>query len=159
MAAGGAAELTTDPDESARLMAVRREAFPAIESLGTLLVEDVAVPLDRMSAVFERVRELEERYDLIIPTACHAGDGNLHPAFAFQGDEVPEAVWNAAEELFEYALELGGTLSGEHGIGLLKRRWLKDELGDVQMAIQRQIKAVFDPAGILNPGKVFSPQS
>ena len=158
-AAGGAAELTTDPDESARLMAVRREAFPAIESLGTLLVEDVAVPLDRMSAVFERVRELEERYDLIIPTACHAGDGNLHPAFAFQGDEVPEAVWNAAEELFEYALELGGTLSGEHGIGLLKRRWLKDELGDVQMAIQRQIKAVFDPAGILNPGKVFSPQS
>ncbi|WP_448620363.1 FAD-binding oxidoreductase [Geodermatophilus sp. URMC 65] len=158
MAAGAVAEVTTDPEESARLMAVRREAFPAIESLGTLLVEDVAVPMDRMSAMFKRIRELEDRYDVIIPTACHAGDGNLHPAFAFPGDEVPEVVWKAAEALFEYALELGGTLSGEHGIGLLKRQWLKDELGDAQMAIQRQIKAAFDPAGILNPGKVFPPQ-
>ncbi|WP_432502876.1 FAD-binding oxidoreductase [Kineococcus arenarius] len=156
-AAGGDAELTTDPDEGARLMAVRRQAFPAIETLGTVLVEDVAVPLEAMSAVFARVRELEERYDLVIPTACHAGDGNLHPTFAFQGEGVPEVVWRAAGELFEFALEVGGTLSGEHGIGVLKRRWLGDELGEDQLDLQRRIKAVFDPAGILNPGKVFAP--
>ncbi len=156
-AAGGDAELTTDPEQGARLMAVRRQAFPAIETLGTLLVEDVAVPLEAMSAVFARVRELEERYGLVIPTACHAGDGNLHPTFAFRGEEVPEAVWRAAGELFQFALQVGGTLSGEHGIGLLKRRWLGDELGADQLDLQRRIKEVFDPAGILNPGKVFAP--
>ena len=155
--AGGSVQLTTDPEEVARLLAIRRQAFPAIERLGTLLVEDVAVPLDQMSAMFRRVREVEDRYGVLIPTACHAGDGNLHPTFAFQGQQVPDAVWEAAGELFEYALELGGTLSGEHGIGLLKRRWLGDELGEEQLTIQRQIKAAFDPAGILNPGKVFAP--
>ena len=155
VAAGGAAELTTEATESARWMDLRRQAFPAIESLGTLLVEDVAVPLDRMSEMFTHVRRLEERHGVIIPTACHAGDGNLHPTFAFQGEEVPDEVWAAARELFEHALELGGTLSGEHGIGLLKRRWLGDELGEDQLDLQRQIKAVFDPAGLLNPGKVF----
>ncbi|GAA1641219.1 FAD-binding oxidoreductase [Georgenia ruanii] len=155
VAAGGAAELTTDAAESSRWMDLRRQAFPAIESLGTLLVEDVAVPLDRMSDMFAHVRRLEGRYGVIIPTACHAGDGNLHPTFAFQGEEVPAEVWQAAGEVFEHALALGGTLSGEHGIGLLKRRWLGDELGEDQLDLQRQIKAVFDPAGLLNPGKVF----
>jgi len=69
---------------------------------------------------------------------------------------VPEVIWTAAGELFAAALRLGGTLTGEHGVGLLKRNWLRDELGDDQFDIQRQIKAVFDPLGVLNPGKVFS---
>jgi glycolate oxidase len=68
---------------------------------------------------------------------------------------VPDEIWAAADELFLGALRLGGTLTGEHGIGILKRRWLRDELGDDQLELQRQIKSVFDPAGILNPGKVF----
>jgi glycolate oxidase len=68
---------------------------------------------------------------------------------------VPEQIWAAAGELFAEALRLGGTLTGEHGVGTLKKRWLRDELGDEQVEIQRQIKAVFDPKGILNPGKVF----
>lgn len=68
---------------------------------------------------------------------------------------MPEHVWAAADEMFLAALRLGGTLTGEHGVGVLKRRWLKDELGEHQLGLQREIKAVFDPNGILNPGKVF----
>jgi glycolate oxidase len=70
---------------------------------------------------------------------------------------VPDHVWAAADELFLDCLRLGGTLTGEHGVGLLKRRWLRDELGDDSYDLQRRLKAVFDPAGILNPGKVFLP--
>ncbi|MBT2568168.1 FAD-binding protein [Arthrobacter sp. ISL-85] len=154
---GGIPELTADPAASERLVDLRRQAFPSLEAVGTLLVEDIAVPRDRMSEAFAAIRALEKRYGLSIPTTCHAGDGNLHPTFAFQGDIVPEPVWAAASELFSLALELGGTLSGEHGIGLLKRRWLADELGPDQFELQQQIKAVFDPANLLNPGKVFPP--
>jgi glycolate oxidase len=84
-----------------------------------------------------------------------AVDGNLHPNFLYDGAEVPEAIWDAADELFTAALRLGGTLTGEHGVGVLKRRWLRRELGDDQFELQRRIRRVFDPAGILNPGKVF----
>jgi len=77
----------------------------------------------------------------------------------FSGAEVPPGIWAAADDLFRAALRLGGTLTGEHGIGVLKRRWLADELGDDQWHLQRDIAAVFDPLGILNPGKVFSPDA
>ncbi len=153
--AGGTVEITTDPDESRRLVDFRRGAFPALESRGTLLVEDIAVPRDQMGAAFAAIRRIETTWDVEIPTTCHAGDGNLHPTFVFTGEDVPENVWAAAGEIFSTALELGGTLTGEHGIGLLKRRWLGDELGEAQYALQRQIKRVFDPDNLLNPGKVF----
>jgi glycolate oxidase len=122
-----------------------------------VLVEDCAVPRSRMPEMFERVEQIAAKYDVFIACPSHAGDGNLHPTFVFDGttDAVPDEIWAAAGEIFEAALELGGTLSGEHGIGLLKRRWLGDELGDVQLELQRQIKRVFDPQGILNPGKMF----
>ncbi|GAB3273042.1 FAD-linked oxidase C-terminal domain-containing protein [Sinomonas notoginsengisoli] len=155
-AAGARAEVTTEPEESKRLVGVRRGAFPALEAMGTLLVEDIAVPRDKMGAAFAAVRRIEEKYGVMIPTSCHAGDGNLHPTFVFTGRDVPQEIWDAAGEIFATALELGGTLTGEHGIGLLKRRWLGDELGAQQYALQREIKRVFDPRGILNPGKVFS---
>ncbi|BDZ66007.1 hypothetical protein GCM10025877_29450 [Agromyces mangrovi Wang et al. 2018] len=75
----------------------------------------------------------------------------------YTGDEVPPHVWAAADELFRTAVALGGTLTGEHGVGVLKRRWLRDELGDGQHELQRRIKAAFDPAGILNPAVMFEP--
>ncbi|MEV7135770.1 FAD-linked oxidase C-terminal domain-containing protein [Arthrobacter sp. NPDC093128] len=156
-AAGAEASITTDPDETSRLVDIRRQAFPALESMGMMLVEDVAVPRDRVTDVFRKVLELEDRFGIMIPTACHAGDGNLHPTFVYQGDTVPDDIWKAAGELFAYALELGGTLSGEHGIGLLKRQWIGDELGADLLGIQQQIKAVLDPRKILNPGKIFPP--
>ena len=154
-AAGGDAALTTDPEEGERLFAVRRAFHPAMAAKGTVLIEDVCVPRRALPAMFDAIAEIEARYGIEVPTVAHAGDGNLHPNFVFAGETVPAAVWAAADELFQAALRLGGTLTGEHGVGLLKRRWLGDELGDDQLELQRGIKAVFDPRGILNPGKVF----
>ena len=157
---GGTGELSLDPIEGEKLFAVRRAFHPAMAVLGSVLIEDVCVPRSQLPAMFAAIGEIESRYGIIIPTVAHAGDGNLHPNFVFEGegpagDEVPAHIWAAADELFQAALRLGGTLTGEHGIGLLKRRWLGDELGDDQLALQQQVKAVFDPLGILNPGKVF----
>lgn len=149
------AELTTDRAEGERLFAIRRAMHPAIAAIGTTLIEDVCVPRSRLPEMFAAIAAIEAKYGITIPTVAHAGDGNLHPNFVFQGDEVPEQIWAAADELFLAALRIGGTLTGEHGVGILKRRWLRDELGDDQLQLQRDIKHVFDPAGILNPGKVF----
>jgi glycolate oxidase len=94
---------------------------------------------------------------VFIATVAHAGDGNLHPVFVFERGlaEIPEPVWSAADEVFRAALELGGTLTGEHGVGVIKRRWLADELGPESMAVHHAIKNALDPAGILNPGKAI----
>jgi len=152
---GGTASMTTDAVEGERMLAVRRAMHPAMEALGQVLIEDVAVPRSQLVAMFAAISRISERYGIAIPTVAHAGDGNLHPNLVYTGDEVPEVVWKAAGELFDAALALGGTLTGEHGIGTLKRQWLADELGDEQVALQRRLKAAFDPHGILNPGKVF----
>jgi glycolate oxidase len=157
---GGEAELSTNPDEAARLLAIRRSFHPAMEKLGTVLIEDVCVPRSALPAMFAAIEAISERYGIAIPTVAHAGDGNLHPNFVFTPDEsqeggVPAIVWQAADEMFLAAVRLGGTLTGEHGIGLLKKRWLVSELGQDQFDLQRQVKAVFDPLGILNPGKVY----
>lgn len=152
---GGDAALTADPDEGERMLAVRRAFHPAMAATGSVLIEDVAVPRSALPAMLAAIREIGERHGLEIPTVAHAGDGNLHPNFLFAGDDVPAAVWEAAGELFRAAIALGGTLTGEHGVGTLKRQWLEEELGSPQLALQRQLKAVFDPHGIMNPGKVF----
>ncbi|MCU1545344.1 MAG: FAD-binding oxidoreductase [Homoserinimonas sp.] len=155
IAFGGDAELTKDPVWGEQLLAIRRAFHPALEATGTVLIEDVSVPRSQLPAMFAAIVELEQKFGIRIPTVAHAGDGNLHPNFVFHGDDVPDHVWQAAGELFATALRLGGTLTGEHGVGLLKKRWLGDELGADQLELQRQVKAVFDPQGILNPGKVF----
>ena len=156
-AAGGTVRLARDEAEAELLWRIRRSMHPAMEPLGTTLIEDVSVPRSALPAMFDEIARIERAFDLVIPTVCHAGDGNLHPNFVFEGDEVPEVIWQAADELFRAALRLGGTLTGEHGVGVLKRRWLVDELGEDQWQLQRQIARVFDPQGILNPGKVFAP--
>ena len=153
---GGATLVSSDREEGERLLAVRRAMHPAMAALGTTLIEDVSVPRSAMPAMFDEIARIEKAFDMTIPTVAHAGDGNLHPNFIFEGAEPPAHVWAAADELFRAAIALGGTLTGEHGIGTLKSRWLADELGDVQWELQRQITRVFDPLGILNPGKVFA---
>ena len=154
--AGGTVAVSHDPEEGERLLAVRRAMHPAMETLGTTLIEDVSVPRSALPDMFDEIARIERDYGMLIPTVAHAGDGNLHPNFVFEGAEVPPRIWEAADELFRAALRLGGTLTGEHGIGVLKSRWLADELGDDQWELQRQVTAVFDPLGILNPGKVFA---
>jgi len=155
-AAGGTPAVTHDRAEGEQLLAIRRSMHAAMASLGTTLIEDVSVPRSAMPAMFDEIARIEQRYGMSIPTVAHAGDGNLHPNFIFEGSETPEIVWRAADELFRAAIALGGTLTGEHGIGTLKSRWLAAELGDDQWELQRQIARVFDPLGILNPGKVFA---
>ena len=157
-ALGGNADVTTDAAEGERLFAIRRSFHPALEASGTVLIEDVSVPRTELPAMFAEIERIEAQYGISIPTVAHAGDGNLHPNFVYVPDdtgEVPERIWDAAGELFATALRLGGTLTGEHGVGILKKRWLADELGADQIELQRQLKLVFDPRGILNPGKVF----
>jgi len=156
---GGDATLTTDTVEANRLIALRRSFHPAMESRGTVLIEDVCVPRSALPAMFHAIDEIAQKHGVTIATVAHAGDGNLHPNFVFDdsdGGGVPDVVWEAAHEMFLTALRLGGTLTGEHGVGILKKRWLRDELGDDQVELQRDIKRVFDPSGILNPGKLFS---
>jgi glycolate oxidase len=158
---GGEVEQTEDADEAKRLFDIRRAFHPSLQRLGTVLIEDVAVPRSALPAMFASIERISAKYGIEIPTVAHAGDGNLHPNFVFDAPEVgghvdvPDHVWAAADEMFLDCLRLGGTLTGEHGVGILKKRWLRDELGDDSFALQRQIKQVFDPDNILNPGKVF----
>jgi glycolate oxidase len=140
------------------LLSFRRAMLPALESKGKVLIEDVAVPISKMGEMLQALRDIESEYGILIPTVAHAGDGNLHPNFVYSEEEVPEHIWNAADAIFRKAISLGGTLTGEHGVGLLKRQWLIDELGQNQTKLQWQIKKVFDPNNILNPGKVFDPE-
>ena len=153
--AGGTVRVAADAEEGERLLALRRAFHPALQSGGEVLIEDVAVPRSRMPEMFAAIERISERYGILIPTVAHAGDGNLHPNFVYTGDTVPDAVWDAAGDLFRAAIELGGTLTGEHGVGMLKRRWLAEELGPDSYELQVKLKSVFDPLGILNPGKVF----
>ena len=149
--------VSDDEAEAAQLLDVRRMAFTAIERLGACLIEDVCVPRSKLPEMFAAVERIAADYDLAVPTVAHAGDGNLHPVFVFDRGlpEIPQAVWDAANEIFRIALGLGGTLTGEHGVGTLKRHWLAEELGEPTMAAQRAIKNALDPLGIMNPGKAI----
>ncbi|WP_433354648.1 FAD-binding oxidoreductase [Microtetraspora malaysiensis] len=149
--------LSGSPEEAAELVGVRRLAYQAKERLGQCLVEDVCVPRSALPDMISAVEAAAARHDVMIATVAHAGDGNLHPVFVFERglEEPPPQVWAAADEVFREALALGGTLTGEHGVGLLKRRWLALESGPVATEIQQGIKRVFDPLNILNPGKAI----
>jgi glycolate oxidase len=157
-AGSDAVAVSGDPKEAAQLLAVRRLAYPAAERLGRCLVEDVGVPRSRLPEMLAMIEKAAADHGVRILTVAHAGDGNVHPTFVFDpapDGEVPDRVWAAADAVFHGALDLGGTLTGEHGVGLLKRRWVGLELGEDQIAVHAAIKAALDPTGILNPGKAF----
>ncbi|MEV0197762.1 FAD-linked oxidase C-terminal domain-containing protein [Nonomuraea sp. NPDC050691] len=149
--------VSSSPQEAEELIGVRRMAYHAGERLGACLVEDVCVPRSALPEMIGAVEAAAAAHGAKILTVAHAGDGNLHPVFIFEHGltEPPANVWAAADEVFTRALELGGTLTGEHGVGLLKQRWLALEAGPVTQEVQQGIKAVFDPLGILNPGKAI----
>jgi glycolate oxidase len=151
------AELSQSEAESRQLLDLRRLSYPAIERLGVPLVEDVCVPRTRLPDMVARIEQAGDRHGVFIATVAHAGDGNLHPVFVFDRGlaEVPPAIWSAADDVFRAALELGGTLTGEHGVGMIKRHWLADELSEESMAVHHAIKDALDAAGIMNPGKVL----
>ncbi|MET9327751.1 FAD-linked oxidase C-terminal domain-containing protein [Tsukamurella sp. NPDC003166] len=153
--ARSATEVTVADDGGGALVAARRDALPALERLGRVLIEDVAVPLSQVGTMIERVERIATEFGVTIATMAHAGDGNLHPIIVVDEPGIPDRAWRAADAVFRAALDLGGTLTGEHGVGLLKQRWLRSEIGDVSTDLTRGIKSVFDPNGILNPGKAL----
>lgn len=144
--------------ERDQLWQARRAVSAALGRLRpNKLGEDVVVPKSEVPAMIVAVREIAARYDLPIPVFGHAGDGNLHPNILFDlrnPDEV-QRVELAARDIFRTALRLGGTLSGEHGVGTLKREFLEEAQGPLAVSLARSIKQVFDPDNLLNPGKVF----
>ncbi|GAA1332370.1 FAD-binding oxidoreductase [Pseudonocardia xinjiangensis] len=158
VAAGASdAMLSTDEVEADALFEARRLAYPAMEQLGgAILTEDVCLPRGELAEMLARIEQIAARHDTPIATVAHAGDGNLHPMLLTRhGDEAGKARAQAAfEDILDAALELGGTVTGEHGVGLLKLSGMRRELGPEVVAMQRAIKAALDPQGILNPGKV-----
>jgi glycolate oxidase len=148
---------STDPMEADLLMTARRLALPALERQGSFLLDDVAVPLGRIPDLLDEIQRVADRRGVLIGTFGHAGDGNLHPTIVFDHRD-PEAVArvrSAFEDIVRAALDLGGTITGEHGVGLLKKPFLADELGEAGLEAHRLVKRALDPLGILNPGKVL----
>ena len=149
--------IAEDEAESKLLVEARRLLGPAMMARGTLLLEDVCVPVRLLPQLVEGVAEIGRRHGVVTVCPGHAGDGNLHPTVLFDAaDESQVAAAKAAfDDIMALGLSLGGTITGEHGVGILKREWLHTELGTEHLELQRAVKRVFDPHGILNPGKVF----
>jgi glycolate oxidase len=146
-----------DPAESELLLAARRQALPALERLGDWLLDDVCVPIARITELIATVAGIADRSGLRIGVFGHAGDGNLHPTVIFDRSDPAShaAAVQAFDEITGAALRLGGTITGEHGVGLLKQDWLRRELDPVNIQVQRAVKLALDPHGILNPGKAI----
>ncbi|MFF3559098.1 FAD-binding oxidoreductase [Streptomyces sp. NPDC002574] len=147
-----------DATESEMLLQARRMALPALERVSTAtMIDDVCVPRGRLAAMLDGVAAIAAKHELTIGVCAHAGDGNTHPVVCFDAADPEESrrARESFDEIMALGLELGGTITGEHGVGVLKKEWLARELGPVGVEMQRGIKAVFDPLGILNPGKLF----
>jgi glycolate oxidase len=158
--ANGAREIriAADAAESERMWNARRAISPSLaRRRPNKLGEDIAIPRSAIPEMARRVRAIAERNRLEIPLFGHIGDGNLHPNILCDRRDPDEMqrVARAAREIFEAAVDLGGTLSGEHGIGLLKKQFLELDLGPEAIGVMRRIKDALDPNGIMNPGKVF----
>jgi glycolate oxidase len=154
---GGEVIEADDAAEAELLLAARRCVLTALETLGTTLIDDVAVPRTRLADLIEEVERIADRHGLVIGVVGHAGDGNMHPTVVFDPADAGQAerAQLAFGEIMDAGLALGGTITGEHGVGVLKKAWLEREAGPVAMDVHRAVKAALDPLGILNPGKVF----
>ncbi len=146
-------------EDASRLARARRTAFSALARVApTTILEDATVPRSELAKMVRFIREIATKYQLKIATFGHMGDGNLHPTFLTneKNEEEMHRVENAMTEIFDYAIALGGTITGEHGVGLAKKAFLPRALGPTNFRIMRDFKRVMDPNGILNPGKIFA---
>lgn len=145
-------------EEADALWKARKSAYAVMARVNyNLFVEDLSVPMSQLANMLRVISDIGKKYDLKIPTVGHVGDGNLHPAISFDGTNPEEVkrVEEATVELFEKVIGLGGTLTGEHGIGLAKAPLMPLEHDDVAMDMMRSVKRLFDPNNILNPGKMY----
>jgi len=145
---------TDDPDEGEAFVAARRFCIPAVETKGSLLLEDVGVPLPALGKLVTGIARIAAERDVMISVIAHAGDGNTHPLIVYDPADaaMTERAHLAFGEIMDLAIGLGGTITGEHGVGRLKRPWLDSYLGPEVMQLNQRIKQALDPLNILNPG-------
>lgn len=146
-------DVTADVERTQEIIKIRQDVFKAGAQYGRLIVEDIAVPLGSLATVVARAEEIAEKYQQRLLLLGHAGDGNLHPDFILESTEgpIPAELDAAIAELLTYVISVGGTVSAEHGIGSLKKKWVDQQLSPAVVQLQKQLKQVFDPQGILNP--------
>ena len=150
--------VSQNQQEADEIWFARRSAFGAVARLRpNVLTEDAVVPRDKIPEFISKIRKISDKYNLTVCIMGHAGDGNIHPNFSLDLRDKKEAenFEKAAEELFDAAIELGGSLSGEHGIGMLKSSFMKKALDENSIKYMKELKKLFDPKNILNPGKIF----
>jgi glycolate oxidase len=151
-------KMAADEAEGARLASARRSAFSALARVKpTTILEDVTVPRSTLAGMVKFINAVAAKHKLMIGTFGHMGDGNLHPTFLTdeRDHEEMHRVEIALDEIVEETLRLGGTVTGEHGVGLAKKQFLRRQLGEGSYALMRSIKQALDPMGLLNPGKIF----
>lgn len=150
--------LAADKKQSAELWAARKALSTSLFKIAPNKInEDIVVPLNRIPEMIQRIEKIQKRTGLSIVSFGHAGDGNIHCNIMYNKKDIQESLLaeSAMDELFAHTLELGGTITGEHGVGITKMKYLPKEVGQSEMALMKGIKNVFDPFGILNPGKIF----
>jgi glycolate oxidase len=146
--------LARTPEEAESLWSLRRSISSALYLLAPQKIsEDICLPRSKLSVMFSAIKEIESKYRIPTATFGHAGDGNLHVHFLVSSPEQEAALPSAMEALFRRTTELGGTLSGEHGIGLTKLRYFSLEIMPEELRLMRALKQLIDPKGIMNPGK------
>ena len=149
--------VTDDPAEGDLFVQARRMVFPAVEARGSTMHEDVGAPVPMLPVLLAEVSRLAAAYDLEIPVVAHAGDGNTHPIIVYDASQpgAEERARACFDEIMSAAIRLGGTITGEHGVGRAKKGKLAEQLGGDVMALNRRVKAALDPDGILNPGAIW----
>jgi len=146
------------PEERDKLWQARRSLYPSMARIKpTCIVEDATVPASKVPEMIRGVRSIVNKYELLCGISAHAGDGNMHPLIACdkRDDDEMERVEKATEEIFELAMSFNGTLSGEHGIGIAKRKYLSMSVDEPTRKFMHTLKQAIDPDGILNPGKAI----
>lgn len=158
LAAGATDVAITDrPEEAEELLAIRRAAYPALAAMGRVLVEDVCVPRPSLASLVDQIEQIAADTQVTVAVVAHAGDGNAHPLIVVPAaTDGEQRAWTTADRIFRAALTLGGTVSGEHGVGQLKKHWLREEIGPTAASVHEQIRALFDPHAILNPGVLLA---
>ncbi|MDS0134039.1 MULTISPECIES: FAD-binding oxidoreductase [unclassified Amycolatopsis] len=149
---------TEDLEEGRMLLQARRVVLTALETYGLWLTDDVCVPRTRIAELIRGCEKISSEVGLRIAVVGHAGDGNMHPTIVYQPDDPSEfeRAQRAFDEILEVGLSLGGTVTGEHGVGKIKREWLAREIGPVGLRVHQEIKRALDPENLFNPGSMFS---
>lgn len=140
------------------LMQARRDVLQSLEVLGTWLTDDVCVPRTAIAALITACEDIAADTGVTIAVVGHAGDGNMHPTMVYDGSDTAMVVkaHEAYDRILQAGLALGGTITGEHGVGRMKQGHLAQEIGPVGLSVHRAIKAALDPAGLFNPGSMFA---